>query len=59
MLLRHDPVRYTYDITYGWMTEMKTYRDTTGADALIGTAAAGGDMHLEISTALLTGAETL
>ncbi len=36
------PVRYTYDATNGWMTEMKTYRDTTGADALDGTAAAGG-----------------
>ena len=32
------PVRYTYDATNGWMTEMKTYRDTTGADALNGTA---------------------
>ncbi len=33
------PVRYTYDATNGWMTKMKTYRDTTGADALNGTAA--------------------
>ncbi len=32
------PVRYTYHATDGWMTEMKTYRDTTGDDALNGTA---------------------
>ena len=50
------PVRYTYDATNGWMTEMKTYRDTTGADALNGTA---GNASLttwayDASTGLLT-----
>lgn len=31
-------MRYTYHATDGWMTGMKTYRGSTGADALTGTA---------------------